>query len=363
MPPEKSHRAKQICFVSPTYFSNDSIIGGGERYVEELAKGVALLRPVKFISFGKTNHRDNDSTGVERVILKSWSRTIHSPFSPLLFRELASAAVIHCFQYFTLSTFLAVLYGYLRRIPVFVTDLGGGGWTPAYHIDQSRWITAHLPLTEYAARNLPGRNQVHHIIYGGVNLNRYTMRDKPTHDGSVVFLGRLLPHKGIHYLIEAMAPDRRLVVIGPNVNDGYFQRLLDLAKGKSVVFRHDLSDHEVIGHLQRAMLLAHPTPVDAQGSAGVNELFGLALVEAMACGCPVIASRAASLPEIVENGDTGILVPPNDPSAIASAIDRVGGDPALWQRLSTNSRLRVEAQFTWDRVSERCVSYYKAGRL
>ena len=82
-------------------------------------------------------------------------------------------------------------------------------------------------------------------------------------------------------------------------------------------------DAEVIERLGRAMALVHPTPVDASGSAGAHELFGLALVEAMARGCPVIASDAASLPEIVTPEVNGLLVPPNRPEAIGAAILRL----------------------------------------
>jgi glycosyltransferase involved in cell wall biosynthesis len=106
------------------------------------------------------------------------------------------------------------------------------------------------------------------------------------------------------------------------------------------------------------MALVHPTPVDASGSAGVHELFGLALVEAMARGCPVIASDAASLPEIVTHEVDGLLVAPNRPEAIGAAILRLQGDPDLWARLARGARRTVEEKFTWDRVVDRCLAAY-----
>src|SRR5687768_16543813 len=139
------------------------------------------------------------------------------------------------------------------------------------------------------------------------------MRPALGHDRSVVFLGRVLPHKGIHFLIDGLPAGTPLHVVGPTSDPVYFDRLRGLAKGKDVRFHGALNDAQVLEILGHAMALVHPTPVDADGSAGVNELFGLALVEAMARGCPVIASRVASLPEIVEDGVSGYLVPPNDP--------------------------------------------------
>lgn len=350
----------RVCHVSPTYFAPESVIGGGERFAEELAAAMATRADVKLVSFGDRARRERPAPRYERVILRNWTRHRMTPFSPALFRELAGADVVHCHQYFVLPTFLAAAAGRLAGRRVFVTDLGGGGWTPGYQIDASRWITAHLPISRYAARALPGRNRRFHVIYGGVDPVRYPMRGEVAHDGSVVFLGRLLPHKGIHFLIEGLPPGVPLHVVGREGDPAYVERLAALAAGKDVHFHRGLDDEKVGELLGSAMALVHPTPVDAAGSAGAHELFGLALVEAMACGCPVIASDAASLPEIVIPGESGLLVPPNRPQALGEAIERLRGDPELWRRLATGARRRVESDFTWSRVVDRCLEAYAA---
>lgn len=347
--------------MSPTYFAPESVLGGGERFAEELARAMADRAAVKLVSFGPREIRETPKPGYERVILKSRTRDRMTPFSAGLFRETAGADVIHCHQYFVLPTFLACLAGLLRGSRVFASDLGGGGWTPAYHVDQSRFLVAHLPISEYAARGLRGKNRRHRVIYGGVDLARYparAARPEPAHDGSAVFLGRVLPHKGIHVLIEGLPPGVPLHVVGPEPDPVYAARLRELAQGKDVRFHGALPDAEVIALLGRAMALVHPTPVDAAGSAGANELFGLALVEAMACGAPVVASDAASLPEIVEPEANGVLVPPNRPEAIREAILRLRDDPVLWQRLSAGARRTVEEKFTWEKVVDRCLAAY-----
>lgn len=348
----------RVCHVSPTHFSPGSHVGGGERFVDELSSAMAAHASVKLVSFGKHASRKHDAKGRERVVLANRSSDPMLPISAALFRELRGADVIHCHQYFVLSTFLACLYGRLRKRRVFVSDLGGGGWTPGFHIDQSRWIDAHLPISRYAASLLPGRRKAHSVIYAGVNLERYAMRPTPQHDGSVVFLGRILPHKGVHFLLEGLPPETPLHVIGPALDPTYLERLRSLARGKRVELHHGLDDGEVARFLRRAMVLVHPTPTDLDGSAGVNELFGLSLVEAMACGCPVIASRVASLPEIVDDGRTGQLVPANDPGAITRAIEMLRSDYGCWQRFSAAARRSVATRFTWDRVVARCLTAY-----
>jgi glycosyltransferase involved in cell wall biosynthesis len=349
----------RICHVSPTYFAPESILGGGERFAEELARAMAARAEVKLVSFGRRASREQPGATYERVILRSWTRDLMTPLSSALWEELRGMDVIHCHQYFVLPTFLAALQGFLQESRVFVSDLGGGGWTPGYQIDQSRWITAHLPISDYAARSLPGRNQHHRVIHGGVDLARYPARAELAHDGSAVFLGRILPHKGIHFLIAGLPSDLPLHVIGPAPDPAYLARLSEAAEGKRVTFHHGLADPAVVALLSRAMALVHPTPVGSDGSAGVHELFGLALVEAMACSTPVIASDAASLPEIVEDGESGLLVPPNDPTAIGAALNRLRDDPAFWARLAAGARRRVEERFTWERVVERCLDAYR----
>jgi alpha-maltose-1-phosphate synthase len=350
----------RIVHVTPTYFSPESVLGGGERFAEELARAMAERAEVKLVSFGPRALRERPKPGYERVILRSRTRDPMTPFAAGLFRELRGADVIHCHQLFVLPTFLATAFGRLQGSRVFVSDLGGGGWTPGYQIDQSRWIAAHLPLSAYSARGVRGRNRRHRVIYGGVDLKRYPMRPEPVHDGSAAFLGRVLPHKGIHFLIEGLPPGIPLNVVGPQGDHAYAERLQKLACGKEVRFCGALPDEEVVAILGRAMVLVHPTPVDQRGSAGANELFGLALVEAMARGCPVIASAVASLPEIVEPEVSGLLVSPNDPSAIGSALERLRGDSELWRRLSSGARLRVEERFTWEQVVDRCMEAYEA---
>ena len=350
--------APLVVHVSPTYFAPESVIGGGERYVEELARAMSARVPVRFVSFGPRGFRDRVNERYERVILRSWTRSRMTPFSPDLFRELRGARVIHCFQLNTLPTFLSVVFGRLQNSATYVSDLGGGGWTPGYQIDLGRWLKGHLPISKYAARGVPPGHANAGVIYGGVDLEKFPARTGLSNDGSVVFLGRILPHKGIHTLIDGLPPDRLLRVIGPVGSQDYLRQLMRRAAGKRVEFLHDLSDAEVAERLRHAAVLVHPTPVDRDGSAGTNELLGLAVLEAMASNCPVVVSAAGSLPELVEDEVSGLVVPPNEPGTIRDAIRRVTEDQDLWTQLAVNGRERVERQFTWPRVVESCLRAY-----
>jgi glycosyltransferase involved in cell wall biosynthesis len=89
------------------------------------------------------------------------------------------------------------------------------------------------------------------------------------------------------------------------------------------------------------------------------EGFGLPAAESMACGTPVIATRAGALPEVVGEDGAGILVPTRDPRALADAIQQVLRDGSEIAKMGDVGRQRVEQLFTWKRVAERTVEVYK----
>jgi starch synthase len=79
----------------------------------------------------------------------------------------------------------------------------------------------------------------------------------------------------------------------------------------------------------------------------------------MACGTPAIATRVASLPEIVTHERTGLLVPPNNPAALGAALERLRTEPALARQLGEAALQDVLARFTWDRVVAKCLHLYQ----
>jgi phosphatidyl-myo-inositol dimannoside synthase len=80
------------------------------------------------------------------------------------------------------------------------------------------------------------------------------------------------------------------------------------------------------------------------------EGFGISLVEASACGLPVVAGNSGGIPDAVREGETGFLVPPEDPAALAEAICRLLADPHLARRIGATGRRAVETYYNWDRV-------------
>lgn len=163
----------------------------------------------------------------------------------------------------------------------------------------------------------------------------------------VLAICRLEPQKGVDIAVNALADVRnaRLVVLGEGPERPRLERLA-AALGVPVSLPGRVPD--VAAWLRRADLLVHPVRWEG---------FGLAVLEAMLAAKPVVATRVSSIPEIVVDGETGLLVPPDDPGALAGAINRVLEDPG---RYGQRGYARARSEFSVARMVDRTLSVYEA---
>ena len=96
------------------------------------------------------------------------------------------------------------------------------------------------------------------------------------------------------------------------------------------------------------------------GETKVPELLGQTLLEGMACGTPAVCTNVASLPEVVEDGVTGLVVPPNDPAALRQALRWMLDHPQERASMGARARERVIRHFNWNTVVRRCLEAYAA---
>jgi glycosyltransferase involved in cell wall biosynthesis len=176
-------------------------------------------------------------------------------------------------------------------------------------------------------------------------------------DGAEVVLavGRLVPQKGHEVAVRALPallrerPHAVLVVLGDGPERAQLQALArSLGVEGSLLLPGHVAD--VRDWLERARLLVHPSRWEG---------FGLVSLEAMLAARPVVAARASSAPEIVVDGETGFLVPPEDPDALAAAVARVLGDEPLARRLGEAGLQRAREQFSVARMADRTVEVYR----
>jgi glycosyltransferase involved in cell wall biosynthesis len=284
-----------------------------------------------------------------------------NPFSLSLFAALRDADVVHCHQQHVIASSAAALFGRLTRRPVFVTDLGGGGWDVSAYISTNRWYAGHLHVSAYSRRVAGHDGQPWaRVVGGGVDTTRFSPDPAAPRTGAALFVGRLLPHKGVDVLLRAAPSDLPVEIVGPAPDPTYLADLHALAAGKRVRFRHDCRDEELVEAYRGAACVVLPSVYRTMYGAEtrIPELLGQALLEGMACATPGVATDVASLPEVVEDGVTGWLVPPNDADALRDRLLRLVGRPSEAATMGERARGRVLNRFTWDAVVTRCLEAY-----
>jgi starch synthase len=207
-----------------------------------------------------------------------------------------------------------------------------------------------------------------HVIHNGIDAQQY--RPDPRHDvldrygidagrPTVVFIGRVTRQKGLPVLLRAaerIDPAAQLVLCAGQADTAELQAevtgLVDrLRAGRSGVIWLPgmLAKPEVIQILSHATVFACPSEY---------EPLGIVNLEAMACGSAVVASDVGGIPEVVAYGETGLLVPAGDETALATAINALIRDPARASELGARGRQRAVAEFSWDRIAAQTADLY-----
>ncbi|MBU0609015.1 MAG: glycosyltransferase family 4 protein, partial [Armatimonadetes bacterium] len=117
-----------------------------------------------------------------------------------------------------------------------------------------------------------------------------------------------------------------------------------------VIMAGSVPDTELCGYYTLADTMVMPS-YDVIGEP--TEGFGLTFLEANCCGTPVVGSRTGGIPDAVEDGSSGLLVPPRNPQAIAAALMQLLGDPAAARAMGRNGQERARTQFRWEQVAQR----------
>ncbi len=202
------------------------------------------------------------------------------------------------------------------------------------------------------------------LIHRSVDLGKFSVprQDDPGKSAFVIALvGRITPLKGHGYFLRAMAKVVRLMpyvkiwIIGdvPEKKEAYRQELLTLVKHLG------LSDHvEFLGNRRDIPELLAQTDLLVLSTV-TQEAFGRVILEAQAAGVPVVATRVGGVVEIIDDGRTGVLVPPKDVETMAREVMRVLKDRKLSENMVAAARKKLEAQFTLDRMATQTIQVYE----
>jgi glycosyltransferase involved in cell wall biosynthesis len=287
-------------------------------------------------------------TGVLGMLADGWPvlTTLHHPIT--VDRQLALSHTTNPWQQFTTRRW----FGFLRM-----------------QVRVARRLPAVLTVSESSradiARQMGVAPERMTVVPVGVDHTVFQPRPevKPVPGRLMVTSSSDVPMKGLVPLLEAVAKLRterpvELTVIGRPRAGGRVDRAIErLGLRDAVRCVSGISDEDLARQYGEAEVAVVPS---------LYEGFSLPAVEAMACGVPLVATTGGALPEVVgRQGETGLLVPPNDPSALAAAITRLLDDPELRARLGEAGRRRVLHRFTWQvtaRGTAECYAAVMAGR-
>ncbi|WP_295861109.1 glycosyltransferase [uncultured Fibrobacter sp.] len=173
----------------------------------------------------------------------------------------------------------------------------------------------------------------------------------------VLFVGRHIERKGIRYLIDSakLLPADKFEIRIVGVGDLTEKLKQYAAQYPHVVFTGKLSPEDLAHEYSTANVFVLPAIVDSKGD---TEGLGVVLIEAMELGLPIVASNVGGIPDVVVDGESGILVPEKDPEALANAFKRLASDRSLTVALLEGAQRRIAECFTWDGIISRQIGTY-----
>lgn len=331
---------------------------------------VALVGPSKRIGGISTHVRDlakglREQGDEVDVIEKTDSR---GPFigTKYLSKFLKGFDVVHVqgLQFFEPLT-ATVIAGQLQGSRCVATAHGFGGESSWWRSPSQRVLMKHLlkrfdkliSISLYVERRLADftgiRTKAIETVYNGIDTARFdpsiagdTVRHRLGVDDDfvILFVGRLAWNKGLQYLIDSMRDIRKefhnskLLICG---RGGLESQLRDQVEANGLA-----KEIMFLGMVPDGMLPRYYACSDVVVVPSVFEPFGLVPLEAMSMRKPVVACNVGGIPEAVQDGQTGLLVPPKNSTAIADAVVSIRNDPDLAKKLGSNGRRLVEESFT-----------------
>lgn len=343
-------------------------IGGGERYAAEYTRGLASLTHADQALFHHQALPHESAPLHTRIFHQPHPRSrFFARFPSKTWSALAEYDVIHlmCFPMPIADSLLAS--GLLRHQIIVLTDTGGGGSSFATYLSR-----IHQRLFPYRLAD----GLAHLSVHAGGMFSHWPLPSITLHggarqlfppetgsfDGYALFVGRLLWHKGVREIIQALPPGRRLHVVGRPYDPVYFQSLQETAQGKQVTFITDADDDELARQYRGASVVLQPSLPTTGGVNDRSELLGLVAIEAQAAGKPVIVTRTTSLPELVVDHVTGRIVTPGNIPELTEALESYLSNPELAARTGAAAALHAARNFQWRTVAQRGLDFYRSLR-
>lgn len=189
-------------------------------------------------------------------------------------------------------------------------------------------------------------------IYNGMDLRKFPYHPFASREPHILAVGRLVPKKGFYVLLDAIAilKRRNIAIYCTLVGDGNLReqlqsRINDLSIGDIIRMVGPMPQPDIITLMKDAAMIIAPCVISDDGD---RDGLPTVLLESMALGTPVISTQVAGIPELVQDENTGLCIPSQNPQALADAIERLLNDDVLCKKISHNGRALIEREYDED---------------
>lgn len=277
--------------------------------------------------------------------------------------------IIHAHGFGFWPTYVGMVKRLLDQTPLVITPHSNPG-SKDYGVVDIRKLPLRRADNLIALTNLERKHLVHlgihpnriSVIPNGLDLEKFKMLSNVSNENNIVlYVGKInINHKGVDTLIKSVpvvlrcVPDARFLLVGPDWGDLiHLKRLAFKLRVQShVSFIGAVSEQEKMKYFGMAEVCVVPSNI---------EPFGIVILEFMACGKPVIASRTGGIPEILKDKENGILVHPGNPKKLGDAISFVLQNKAVATRMGELGKKEAQ-KYTWDSVVDQIEKIYDEGR-
>lgn len=186
------------------------------------------------------------------------------------------------------------------------------------------------------------------VTYYGVDTTIFKPTTSSNQNPTVLFVGSLLPSKGLRYLLEAMPsviaefPNVKLMIVGSGSGQLQLEKSVNALRiGQNVRFEGSVEHRKIAPYFQQCDIFCLPT---------LSEGFGTVLLEAMSCAKPIVATDVGGVPEVMHHGKSGLIVPPKESKALAQAIITLFQNPDLREKMGHYNRKLCEQKYDWSNI-------------
>jgi glycosyltransferase involved in cell wall biosynthesis len=354
-----------VLSVTPAVFGDNGIFGGGERYVHSVAEalshaGAGKIKPtiLGFTDKSPCEYRD----GSVRIILAKTDNFAQNRldwYGRQIWDVVRDFDLIHVHQPFTRCGEVALCAAASLGKAIVATDLGGGlpPADPANH--PISFADRIIAISAFSSRLLGERASVAIRVVIGPVGDKYA--EPPIVSNKKIgalYVGRIMPHKGIDRLIRAAPSDLSVTIAGKGYDSEYEAYLRSLAKGKAVQFIDNPNDDDLLRLYAGAAVHVAPSVVlDYRGRYHPNaELMGITTMEALASGTPVAVANTCSLPELIADADVGECF--SNENELSDILARVHSGSWIAQYAPAKCRAFAVGNYSLDLVGRKIADVY-----